>query len=234
MIRTTLIYLFTGLYILLLAPPAMLWTLISGDTRLLYILARFCIRVSGIMGGIRVSIRGRENIAPGKTCLFLSNHQGNIDGPLLCHATPRNLRALIKSEMMKLPVLSLVLKQVQFVPIERLNPKKAREGIDLGARLLAEGKSFFAFPEGTRSRDGRLGEFKKGVFVMAIKAQATIIPVTIAGSAAIQPPGRYTICPGRIRVVFHDPIDTKGMKLEDRDRLVELTREAIASELTTV
>ena len=69
---------------------------------------------------------------------------------------------------------------------------------------------------------------------MAIKAQATIIPVTIAGSAAIQPPGRYTICPGRIRVVFHDPIDTKGMKLEDRDRLVELTREAIASELTTV
>jgi len=231
MIRATCIYLFTGLYILVLAPPAMLWTLVTKDTRLLYILARFCIRITGFIGGIRVSIEGKERVLPGKTYLFLSNHQGNIDGPLLCHVIPRNLKALIKSEMMKIPVFSLVLKQVQFVPIERLNPKKAREGIDLGARLLAEGKSFFAFPEGTRSRDGRLGDFKKGVFVMAIKAQAEVVPVTITGSAAIQPPGKYTITPGRIRVVFHDPIDTKGMGLEDRDRLVELTRQAIASEL---
>lgn len=231
MIRATCIYIFTGFYILLLAPPAMLWTLISGNTRLLYILARFCIRTIGIMGGIKVSIRGKGKILPGKTYLFLSNHQGNIDGPVLCHAIPRDLRALIKSEMMKLPLLSLVFKQVRFVPIDRSNPKKAREGIDMGAKLLSKGNSFFAFPEGTRSRDGRLGDFKKGVFVMAIKAQAVVIPVTIAGSAAIQTPGRYGILPGQIRVVIHDPIDTKGMRLEDRDRLVELTRQAIASEL---
>jgi 1-acyl-sn-glycerol-3-phosphate acyltransferase len=231
MLRATLIYLFIGLYVLLLAPPAILWTLLSGDTRLLYILARFCIRISGLMGGIKVSIQGKNKIIPGKTYFFLSNHQGNIDGPLLCHAAPRNLRALIKAEIMKLPILSIVFKQAQFVPVERLNPKKARESIDLGAGLLSEGISFFAFPEGTRSRDGRLGEFKKGVFVMAIKAQATVIPVTIIGSADIQTPGRYAILPGRVRVVFHDPIDTKGMGLEDRNRLVELTHRAIASEL---
>lgn len=231
MIRATFIYFFTSLYILLLAPPAMIWTLIFHDTRLIYILARFCFRIIGFIGGIKVTIQGKEKILPGKAYLFLSNHQGNADGPILCHATPRNLRALIKTEMMKLPILSLVLKQVQFVPIDRLNPKKAREGIDRGARLLSEGKSFFAFPEGTRSRDGLLGEFKKGVFVMAIKAETAVIPVTIVGSAAIQPPGKYTIVPARVRVVFHDPIDTNGMQLEDRDRLVELTKNAIASEL---
>jgi 1-acyl-sn-glycerol-3-phosphate acyltransferase len=209
----------------------MIWTVISGDTRLLYVLARFCIRTSGLIGGIKVSVQGRERITPGETFLFLSNHQANIDGPMLCHAAPRNLRALVKAEIMKLPILSIIFKQARFVPVERKNPKKARESIDLGARLLSEGIPFFAFPEGTRSRDGRLGEFKKGVFVMAIKAQVPVVPVTISGSAAIQQPGKYAVHPGRVRVVFHKPIDTRGMKLQDRDRLVELTRNAIASEL---
>jgi len=229
MIRATLVYLFIGIFILLCAPPAMLWTLLTRDSRLIYILARFCIRVSGILCGIRVASEGHEKIIPGGTYFFLSNHQGNFDGPVLCHAIPRNWKALIKSEMMRLPILSLVLKQVQFVPIERMNPKKAHLGIEQGAKMLAGGSSFIAFPEGTRSRDGRLGEFKKGAFIMAIKAQVPIMPVTIIGSAAIQPPGSYAINPGRIRIIFHDPISTEGMNIEDRNRLIELTRQAIAS-----
>lgn len=233
MIRSTVMYVFISLYVLFLAPPSMLWVLISGDTRLLYILSRFCIRTSGIIAGIRVHTVGREKILPGETYIFLSNHQGNIDGPVLCHAIPRDWKALIKIEMMRLPVFSLVLRQVAFVPIDRTNPKKARMGIDKGADLLASGNSFIAFPEGTRSRDGRLGQFKKGAFVMAIKAQSPVIPVTITGSAAIQPPGSYTIKPGCVGVIFHEPITTEGMALEDRDRLIEMTRIAIASGLPT-
>jgi 1-acyl-sn-glycerol-3-phosphate acyltransferase len=231
MIRATITYLFMGFYILLLAPPTMLWVLISGSEALLYRLARFCIRVSGLICGIRVTILGREKIVPGVTYVFLSNHQGNFDGPVLVHSIPRDLKALIKMEMMRLPILSLVLKQVRFVPIERTNAKKAHEGIERGARLLTEGNSFFAFPEGTRSRDGNLGEFKKGVFIMAIKAQVPIMPVTILGSAKIQPPGSYAAHPGRIKVIFHDAIPTVGMGIEDRNRLVQLTRNAIASDL---
>jgi 1-acyl-sn-glycerol-3-phosphate acyltransferase len=231
MIRATLVYLFMGLYIFLLAPFVMLYTLIKGDSGLLYRLSRFCIRFSGWLCGVSVATRGKEKIVPGKTYVFLSNHQGNFDGPVLCHAIPRDWKALIKKEMMRLPVLSLVLKQVQFVPIERLNPQKAHSGIEFGARLLMEGKSFVAFPEGTRSRDGRLGEFKKGVFVMAIKAQVPVIPITIIGSAKIQPPGCYAIRPGCITVIFHDPIPTEGMTVEDRNLLVEKTRDAIATGL---
>jgi len=231
MIRATLVYSFVGLYLLLVAPFAMLWTLLARNSILLYKLARFCIRAAGWMSGVGVLVQGREKIQPGKNYIFISNHQSNFDGPLLCHVIPRDLKALIKKEMMRLPVLSLVLKQVQFVPIERQNPRQAQIGIELGVQLLKEGKSFFAFPEGTRSRNGRLGEFKKGVFIMAIKARAPIIPVTILDSDKIQPAGHYGIRPGSIRVIFHDPIETTGMDIEDRNRLVQLARDAIASRI---
>ncbi len=216
---------------MLVAPFAMLWTLIAGNSILLYRLARFCIRAAGWLSGVRLVVQGREKILPGRNYVFLSNHQSNFDGPMLCCIVPRDLKALIKKEMMRLPVLSLVLKQVQFVPIERKNPKQAQSGIDRGVDLLKDGKSFFAFPEGTRSRDGHLGEFKKGVFIMAIKAQAPVVPVTIVDSRRIQPPGRYGIRAGSIHVFIHDPIETAGMDLEDRNRLVQLTRDAIASRL---
>lgn len=220
-----------GVFIVLTAPIGLAWSFLSGDSRILYSLARFCIRTAGLICGVRVIQHGREKIAPGTTYVFLSNHQGNFDGPVLVHAIPRDLKALIKQEMMRLPVLSIVLKHVKFVPIERLNPKQARASIDAGARLLKEGYSFFAFPEGTRSRDGKLGEFKKGVFIMALKGQVPIMPITIVGSAQIQPPGKYAIRPGRVKIIYHDPILTAGMQLEDRHRLVQLTREAIASAL---
>jgi 1-acyl-sn-glycerol-3-phosphate acyltransferase len=231
MIRATLVYLFTGLYILLMAPIGMLWMFFSKDSRLLYRLARFYIRAAGWMSGVKVNLYGKDRIQPGVTYVFLSNHQGNFDGPVLFHAIPRDWKALIKKEMMRLPLLSIVMKQVQFVPIERLNPQKAHAGIDAGAELLKKGHSFIAFPEGTRSRDGRLGEFKKGVFIMAIRAQVPIIPVTILNSAKIQAPGEYSIRPGTITLIFHNPISTKDMGYQDRERLIELTRNAIASGL---
>jgi len=231
MIRATLIYFFVGIFILLFGPIGMLWALLSGDTALLYHFARWCVRAAGWLCGVRVDIRGKEKIQPGVTYVFLSNHQGNFDGPVLVHAVPRDWSALIKKEMMRLPVFSRVLKMVQFVPIERSNAKDAHAGIEMGTTLLSKGKNFVAFPEGTRSRDGRLGEFKKGVFLMAIKAQTPVIPVTILNSAKINPPGKYAIRPGRIEVIFHDPIETRGMTTEDRNRLVQLTREAIASPL---
>jgi 1-acyl-sn-glycerol-3-phosphate acyltransferase len=231
MIRATLTYLFMCLYLLILGPPTLLWGFISGKDSFLYRVARGCICVAGWICGIKVVLQGQEKIISEVTYIFLSNHQGNFDGPVLIHSIPRNLKALIKMEMMRLPVLSLALKQAEFVPIDRRNPKNAHLGIDYGARLLTEGKSFFAFPEGTRSRDGRMGEFKKGVFIMAIKAQAPIMPITIIGSSSIQPPGSYAIHPGTIRIIFHDAIQTAGMGLEDRNILVQLTRDSIASAL---
>ena len=96
MLRATLVYVFVGLYILGTAPIGLIWTHIAGDTSLLYVLARACIRISGWMAGIRVMVRGREHLQSDQAYLFLSNHQANLDGPILCHATQRNCRAVIK------------------------------------------------------------------------------------------------------------------------------------------
>jgi len=231
MIRATLVYTFMALYVLLLAPAAILWTLLAQQTQFIYALSRLCIRISGVLAGIRVRSEGRNKVLDGRTYLFLSNHQGNFDGPVLVHSIPRNWKALIKIEMMRLPLLSFIFKLIKFVPIERTNLKNARMSIDYGASLLSQGHSFVVFPEGTRSLDGQLGAFKKGAFIMAIQAQVPIVPVTIVGSTAVQPPGSYAMKPGIIRVFFHDPIPTEGMSLKDRNQLIELTRQAISSKL---
>jgi 1-acyl-sn-glycerol-3-phosphate acyltransferase len=231
MIRATIVYLFVGIYVLVLTPMAIVWATLFRDTRCFYGLGRSCIRIAGWMAQIKVRISGQEKLKSGKTYVFLSNHQGNCDAPILFHAIPRDLRALIKKELMNLPMLSLVLQQAKFVPIDRTDPNKARASIDLGARLLREGYSFLAFPEGTRSRDGRLGAFKKGAFIMAMKARVPIVPVTIANSSAVQPPGKYSIRPGVVDVILHDPIETADFRMEDRDAVLDLTRAAIASGL---
>jgi 1-acyl-sn-glycerol-3-phosphate acyltransferase len=231
MSRATFVYLFMGAYVLLVAPFGLLWTAYTKNAHFLFCLTRFCIRAAGLIAGVRVQVEGREKIDPSLTYVFLSNHQGNFDGPVLLHALNRDLRALIKKELMQLPIISRILRATEYIPLERTNPKQARAGIERAVKLIGEGKSFFAFPEGTRSHDGSLGKFKKGAFVMAIQAGAPVVPVTIINSAAIQPPGSYGVRSGRIRVVIHNAIETREMTFEDRNALIEQTRAAIASAL---
>jgi len=233
MIRAVFIYLFVGLYILILGPVAMIWTLVARETRTIYNIARFCVRAAGWMARIRVRVRGKEKIVPGQNYVLASNHQGNFDGPVLFYTIPRDLRIVVKKEMMSIPVFNLVMKQVKCVAVDRTDPYKSRESIDRAAQLLREGYTFVTFPEGTRSRDGRLGPFKKGAFIMAIKAQAPVLPVTIVNSRLIQKRGEFAVHKGVVDLIIHDPIPTTGMTLQDRDRLMTLTRAAVESGLPT-
>ena len=231
MVRATLVYGFVALFVLTVGPIGLAWSFLSGKTDGLFTLARTCIRTAGWMSGIRVKVHGRDHLSSGRAYLFLSNHQCNFDGPILVCATGVDCRAVVKKEMMRIPVLSAILRRVNFVPVDRSDPMKARASIDRAAQLLKAGNSFFAFPEGTRSRDGSLAEFKKGVFVMAIKAGIPVMPVSIRGSRTVQPPGRYGIRPGQVEVMFHEPIPTSHMRMEDRDTLLKLTRDSIAQGL---
>jgi 1-acyl-sn-glycerol-3-phosphate acyltransferase len=231
MILAILIYLFVGGYILVMAPIGLTWGRISGDGHLLYLFAHFCIRVAGWMCRIKVRVKGREKLVPGQNYLFVSNHQGNFDGPVLLYGLRRDVRIVAKKEMLRIPVFSRVMKQVKCVTVDRSDPHSARASVDEAAKLLAEGYPFVTFPEGTRSRDGRLGPFKKGAFVMAIKAQVPIAPITLVDTRNLQMPGEFAIHPGTVHLIVHDPIPTTGMTLEDRDRLAEMAHAAIASAL---
>jgi 1-acyl-sn-glycerol-3-phosphate acyltransferase len=226
-----MVYVFIALYVAVAAPVGLILALLSGKAAPLYSLARICVGIAGWISGTRLNVYGGEHLLADSTYLFLSNHQGNFDGPILFHATRRDLRAVIKVELMRIPVLSLVFRKADFVAVDRTDPIKARASIDRAAGILRDGHSFFAFPEGTRSRDGRLGAFKKGVFVMALKAGVPVMPVSIRNSRDIQPPGHYGIRSATVEVVFHPPIPTAHLHVEDRDHLMRLTRAAIAAGL---
>src|SRR5262249_50550098 len=114
-----------------------------------------------------------------------------------------------------------------FVPVDRTNRDQARKATEQAVELLKRGSSFAGFPEGTRSPDGRLQPFKKGLFVMAIKAGALVVPISVSCGSRIMPKGKFTIHPGVVRVTIHEPIRAASFTLERRDELSGLARQAI-------
>jgi 1-acyl-sn-glycerol-3-phosphate acyltransferase len=119
-----------------------------------------------------------------------------------------------------------------FIPVDRKNRERAIAAVEKAVEAIKAGNSFLAYPEGTRSPDGRLQPFKKGVFVMAIKASAPIVPISISGTSHVMRKGEVAIRPGTVRITMHDPVPTEGCTLEDRGKIIERVRAAIMTGLT--
>ena len=130
------------------------------------------------------------------------------------------LRVLYKAELRKLPILVRAFDLAGFVPLERGNREQSLPAIERAAEALREGNSFLIFPEGTRSRTGELLPFKKGGFIMALKAQAPVVPVAIKGARDAMRKGSPIIRPVAVTVSFGAPIETAGLTLDDRDVLI--------------
>jgi 1-acyl-sn-glycerol-3-phosphate acyltransferase len=138
---------------------------------------------------------------------------------------------LVKKEFFRIPVLGRAMLQCGFIPVDRKSRAHAVQAIEAAVKSLAAGRSFMVFPEGTRSRDGRLQPLKKGAFVMAIQAQVPIVPISVSGSSKIMPKGRFVIRPGVVGITIHDAIPTQGCSMADRPEIMERTRCAILSGL---
>ncbi len=183
-------------------------------------LARLC--------GVRVHVRGLERLGPGPH-MFTPNHQSHFDIAMLLGYLPGNNRFAAKKEMFAEPVLGMVLRTMGMIPIDRDNPLEAIQTLN---ELTVGEYSTIIFPAGTRSRDGALLPFKKGPFVAAIHLGVPVVPVACKGTRAVMPKGKYlSIVPGAVELVVLEPIPTAGLTYEDRDRLRERVRDAIAAEL---
>ena len=130
-----------------------------------------------------------------------------------------------------MPVLGRGMRARGFIPVDRRNRERAIAAVEQAVAALKAGHSFLAFPEGTRSLDGRLQTFKRGVFMMAIKAGAPIVPISVSGGRKIMPKGEFVIRPGRVRITIHDPIPTAHFDLDERQTVIDLTRQAILTGL---
>jgi 1-acyl-sn-glycerol-3-phosphate acyltransferase len=226
-VRSLFTYLTVSLYVLLIGPPVVLLAVLARSPTILYRVGHVGIRLGLFLSGIRYTVSGGEYISYDRAAVYAVNHASNVEPPILFDALsglfPR-LRVLYKAELRKLPILTQAFDVAGFVPLERGNRDQSLPAIEGAATALREGSSFLIFPEGTRSRTSQLLPFKKGGFIMAIKAQAPVVPVAIEGAAAAMRKGSPWIQPVNVRVAFGPPIETAGLTLDDRDMLVEKSR----------
>jgi 1-acyl-sn-glycerol-3-phosphate acyltransferase len=187
------------------------------------------------LSGLTLVIQGREHIQRNRSAVYAVNHTSNVEPPILFEALsslfPR-FSVLYKAELRSLPILVRAFDLAGFVPIQRGNRDQSLPAIDRAADALRAGTSFMIFPEGTRSRTGALLPFKKGGFIMAIKAQAPIVPTAIAGARDAMKKGSLVIQPVTVTVRFGTPVETAGMELDDRDQLAALVRQRVEALLT--
>jgi 1-acyl-sn-glycerol-3-phosphate acyltransferase len=230
MIRTTIVAVFLFLYVLLLGPPLILYTLLSSSPNLLY--------WAGVKGmvfitrtlGMHVTAEGQENIPPG-ACMFAANHTSNADAPAIVGAIPRRIAILARKSLFDIPIVGLAFRLAKFVPVDRGNREAALASVKQALEYIKAGSSFLVYPEGTRSPDGRLLRFKKGSFAMAIEAGIPIVPVACSGAHRIMKKNSLVIHPGKVTVRFGRAIDVSGYTIERRNDLARRVHDAIAAAL---
>lgn len=230
MIRLLIVGVLLGLYLVVVGPPLILHALLTGSVDRLYRAGVGGVTFVMRLAGVRIEVKGLENIPPG-VCIFAANHTSAADAPAVISAIPRRISVIVKKELFRIPILGRAMRLAQWVPVDRSDREAAIGSVEEAIRQLRAGASFLVYPEGTRSLDGRLRPFKKGTFVMAIRAGVSVVPVSVAGAEKIIRKGELAARPGVVRVRFHPPIDAAQYTLERKEELLERVHAAVASGL---
>jgi 1-acyl-sn-glycerol-3-phosphate acyltransferase len=230
MLRTLFIGVFLSLYIIVAGIPLLLYAVISKNPDKLYWAG-----VRGVMFfvravGVRVRVAGTERI-PSGTCLFIANHTSTVDAPAVVGAIPRRIAILLKQSLFRYPIVGQAFHLAHFIPVDRSKQESAIASLEKAIEAMRAGQSFLIYPEGTRSPDGRLQEFKKGAVVMAIKAGVPIVPIACSGAHRIMRKRSLEIHAGEILVEFLAPIDASQYIFEEREKLNAVVHDALAAGL---
>ena len=230
MLRTLFVALALSLYIIIVGIPLLIFTVLARNPDALYVAGArgtlFLMRAVGV----RVRVKGTERVPPG-TCLFVANHTSSADAPAVVNAIPRRIAILLKKSLFQWPIVGQAFTLAHFIPVERSRHESAIASLEKAIRSMREGQSFLIYPEGTRSPDGRLQEFKKGAVVMAIKAGVPIVPVACSGAHRVMEKRSLVIHPGEIVVEFLDAIDASHYTFAQREALNDAVHDAMAAGL---
>lgn len=229
--RTLLVLFIYVLFAILLVPVLLFCCVVKCD-ELIISIGKRALRLGQKILGIQVAVSGAERIDKKNPCVFMPNHLSLIDGPMLFMLIPQAVRVIIKKEAFKVPIIGQAMRQVGFIPVDRKAMKGGKASIDHASRMIIEkGFSFLIFPEGTRSRDGKLQPFKRGGFFLALAGQVPVVPVSIEGSYELMPKGAFFAKKGKIEVTFHPPVSVQEFDRQSLPKLIEKVRDTIQSGL---
>lgn len=201
-------YLFLAVFIpftFLISASAIVFTLLDGSGRAYAFHARLWARVGLALARVGVNLRGAEHLTDGPV-IFMSNHQSSFDILALMAALPPRTCWIAKKELFDIPVFGHSMRRGGYIPLDRGDGRKALKSMENAAAIIRGGKSVLMFPEGTRSPDRRLIPFKRGGFMLAVRAGVPVIPVTINGSGRVNPAGRIRLYRGDISIDLHPPL----------------------------
>ena len=221
---------FLTLYILILGPPLLIYTVLTKNPNPLYWTALKGVLFFVRAVGVHIKVKGAERIPKG-TVIFAANHTSAADAPAVVGAIPRRIAILLKRSLFGYPIVGQAFHLAQFIPVDRFNRDSAITSLEQATEAIKSGQSFLIYPEGTRSPDGRLQEFKKGTAVMAIKAGVPLVPIACSNAHRIMRKREMKIYPGEILVEFLPAIDSSQYTFEQREALNQRLHDELAAGL---
>lgn len=220
---------FITVYLIIVGIPVLTYCKIVDNPRVGLRFTKLLDRILLFFAGLSFNVEGLEKLVPNQGYVYVGNHRSFADVAVAFMVLPGDLRYLAKKEIYKIPLVSFALRTLGTIQVDRSDPEAASMSIDYAVEKLRAGCSIVLFPEGTRSRLEGMLPFKKGAFVLAIKAQVPIVPFTLIGTDKAIKPDTIFLYPAHVRMIIHDPIMTTGLDLEDRGELLERTRNIIES-----
>ena len=205
---------------LLFASLAILTSVVDFKGKIMHIISKIFSKGVLLIAGVKLEINSRELLDKKENYIFISNHQSYFDIPLLMQAIPNNLRFVYRKSLSRIPIFGWGMYLSGYIPINRDNARAAMISLRKAADKIKKGISVVIFPEGTRSVEEKLGDFKRGMFVIAEEAKVKLVPVTIDGSRKILPKQKFVIKSGKVMVTFNQPIEYR----DDRGLLNEIRK----------
>lgn len=230
-LHTVFVYIGTVFMTFVLALVAILVSFFSKTGDAVHLVARFWARTILWMSLVPVEVRGKENLDPRRSCIYMSNHQSNYDIPVLLSWLPVQFRWLAKAELFNIPIFGRGMRGAGYISIDRSNRKSAFQSLARAAESIRNGTSVLIFPEGTRSSDGALQSFKKGGFVLAVDAAVHIVPIVIHGTFAIMPKKGWAIRRRPVVVDILPPIDASRYTRKNKDELMEHLSQVMSAKM---
>ncbi len=181
--------------------------------------------------GVKVIVSGKENIRKKNVCIYLSNHQSYFDVFALVNILPARVRIIAKKYLYAIPVFGWSIRVAGYISLDTNRRDDLMKSFEEAGKKIKKGRPVLFFAEGVRSSDGTLQEFKKGAFLIALKAGIPIVPITISGAHEIMPPGTMRIKPGTMKIIFDEPILTEDLAVSQLNELMTKVRTGMMNNL---